>query len=73
MGVAGIVQVAEMFAVVRQHGSSTGVSECQHVLVWDPKPARSASATVSTSWPNCLSTSTVGAGKFSSAKRGANR
>ena len=38
----------------------------------DPRPARSSSATVTTSWPSCRSPSTVGLGKFSSAKRRAN-
>jgi hypothetical protein len=30
---AGIVHVSKVLAVVRQHGSSAGMSECQYVLV----------------------------------------
>ena len=35
MGLAGTMQVAKMLAIVRKHGPAVGVSDRQHVLVWD--------------------------------------
>jgi hypothetical protein len=63
VGLAGLVKVAEMLPIMGQHGSSVCVRERQHFLVWDPSPAKSTSATVSTSWPSCRSPRTVGFGK----------
>ncbi len=72
VGVAGVVQVSEVLAVVRQHRPAQGVSQGEHGVVGDPRPAWPASAAVSTSCPSRLNASTAGGGKFSSAKRRAN-
>jgi hypothetical protein len=40
VGKAGIVQVSKVLPVVRQHGPSAGMRECQHVLVSDTQTSQ---------------------------------
>ena len=57
--------------IVRKHGPAIGVSERQHVRVWNhSKPAKSTSATVVTS-PSRRSASTVDEWESSRRRRGA--
>ena len=42
VGTAGIVQISKALPVVRQHGSSAGMSECQHVLVSDTQTSQAS-------------------------------
>jgi hypothetical protein len=72
MGTAGTMQLAEMLAIVCRNSPAIGVSDRQHVLVWDTHTGQAHLGNRFYIVAGCRSASTVGLGKFSSAKRQAN-